>query len=67
MSGDATLFARRDEVEEAWKFVDAIRDAWAEQSDDDLAFYSAGAWGPDRSGRRSSNATAPPGAAIKET
>ena len=25
MSGDATLFARRDEVEEAWKFVDAIR------------------------------------------
>ena len=28
MGGDATLFARRDEVEEAWKFVDAIRAEW---------------------------------------
>ena len=45
MSGDATLFARRDEVEEAWKYVDAIREAW-EKSDEDLAFYSAGSWGP---------------------
>ena len=45
MSGDATLFARRDEVEEAWKFVDAIREAWKTNSDD-LAFYSAGSWGP---------------------
>lgn len=45
MSGDATLFARRDEVEEAWKFVDAIHAAWATRSDD-LAFYSAGSWGP---------------------
>ena len=45
MSGDPTLFARRDEVEEAWKFVDAIRAAWSTRSDD-LAFYSAGTWGP---------------------
>ncbi|HEY5769177.1 MAG TPA: glucose-6-phosphate dehydrogenase [Terrimicrobium sp.] len=45
MSGDATLFARRDEVEEAWKFVDAIRAEWDEHSDD-LALYSAGTWGP---------------------
>jgi len=45
MSGDATLFARRDEVEEAWKFVDAIHAAWATRSDD-LTFYSAGSWGP---------------------
>ncbi len=45
MSGDPTLFARRDEVEEAWRFVDAIRAAWATRSDD-LAFYSAGSWGP---------------------
>jgi len=45
MSGDATLFARRDEVEEAWKFVDAIHTAWTE-SPDDLALYSAGSWGP---------------------
>ncbi len=45
MCGDATLFARRDEVEEAWKFIDAIRDAWATRPEK-LAFYSAGSWGP---------------------
>lgn len=45
MSGDPTLFARRDEVEEAWKFVDSIHDAWQAGSAD-LAFYSAGSWGP---------------------
>jgi hypothetical protein len=28
MSGDATLFARRDEVEEAWDFIDKIEHAW---------------------------------------
>jgi glucose-6-phosphate 1-dehydrogenase len=45
MGGDATLFARRDEVEEAWKFVDAIRAEW-EKDSEDLTFYSAGSWGP---------------------
>jgi glucose-6-phosphate 1-dehydrogenase len=45
MSGDATLFARRDEVEEAWKFVDAIRASW-DSNGDDLALYAAGTWGP---------------------
>ena len=29
MSGDATLFARRDEVEQAWAFIDTIEEAWA--------------------------------------
>src|SRR5882762_7748724 len=29
MSGDATLFARHDEVEEAWAFIDPIEEAWA--------------------------------------
>jgi len=45
MSGDPTLFARRDEVEEAWKFVDAIQAAWRTRSED-LTFYSSGSWGP---------------------
>jgi glucose-6-phosphate 1-dehydrogenase len=45
MSGDATLFARRDEVEEAWKFVDAIRATW-DENPEDLALYAAGTWGP---------------------
>src|SRR6184192_781500 len=47
MSGDATLFARRDEVEEAWAFIDPIEEAWQTQKDKGLCFYSAGSWGPD--------------------
>jgi len=33
MSGDATLFARRDEVEEAWAFIDIIENAWSEKNE----------------------------------
>jgi glucose-6-phosphate 1-dehydrogenase len=48
MSGDATLFARRDEVEEAWAFIDIIENAWAAKKDSPaLFFYPAGSWGPD--------------------
>ncbi|MFT4638243.1 MAG: glucose-6-phosphate 1-dehydrogenase [Verrucomicrobiales bacterium] len=47
MSGDATLFARRDEVEEAWRFIDAIEQAWHESKNPPpMAEYSAGSWGP---------------------
>ena len=46
MSGDATLFARRDEVEHAWEFVDGIRAAWADGDAPRLDFYPAGSWGP---------------------
>jgi len=46
MSGDATLFARRDEVEHAWQFVDGIRAAWHDASAPRLDFYAAGSWGP---------------------
>ena len=47
MSGDATLFARRDEVEEAWAFIDPIENAWAAKKDaPGLFFYPAGSWGP---------------------
>src|SRR5687767_9032920 len=31
ISGDATLFIRRDEVEAAWSIIDPIREAWADQ------------------------------------
>ena len=48
MSGDATLFARRDEVEEAWTFIDIIENAWSQKKDaPPLCFYPAGSWGPD--------------------
>jgi glucose-6-phosphate 1-dehydrogenase len=48
MSGDATLFARRDEVEEAWAFIDIIENAWSTKKNaPDLFLYPAGSWGPE--------------------
>ena len=48
MAGDPTLFARRDEVEQAWQFVDAIEQAWHGSADQQpgLFEYAAGSWGP---------------------
>jgi glucose-6-phosphate 1-dehydrogenase len=48
MSGDATLFARRDEVEEAWAFIDPIEESWvAKENQPGLFEYPAGSWGPE--------------------
>jgi glucose-6-phosphate 1-dehydrogenase len=51
MLGDPTLFAREDEVEEAWRFCTAILDGWrAHPPDpDDCPNYDAGTWGPPSS------------------
>ena len=46
MAGDATLFARRDEVENAWAFVDKIEHAWHGSEPPIMAEYPAGSWGP---------------------
>jgi len=47
IAGDATLFARRDEVEEAWKFIDPIQTIWhAGDGAPPIAEYTAGTWGP---------------------
>jgi glucose-6-phosphate 1-dehydrogenase len=43
--GNAALFMRRDEVEAAWRFIDPIRDAWAQLREPPRP-YAAGAWGP---------------------
>jgi glucose-6-phosphate 1-dehydrogenase len=45
MVGDPTLFIRTDEVEQAWRIVEPVIEAW-EQDDAPLAFYPAGSWGP---------------------
>ena len=45
MRGDATLFARNDEVEAAWRIVDPILEAW--QSDRGrVPQYEPGSAGP---------------------
>jgi glucose-6-phosphate 1-dehydrogenase len=48
MLGDATLFAREDEVEEAWRVCSAILDGWRAHPPgvDELPNYEAGTWGP---------------------
>ncbi len=45
MVGDATLFIRSDEVEQAWRIVDPYLVAWSEPGAG-LHFYPAGTWGP---------------------
>src|SRR3954470_1053756 len=47
MSGDATLFARRDEVEQAWDFIDHVERAWSDTEAPQLYEYAAGSWGPE--------------------
>jgi len=46
MRGDATLFARDDEVEAAWGIVDPILKAWEQNPEIPLAQYPAGSPGP---------------------
>jgi len=46
VSGDATLFIRRDEVETAWSIVDPIREVWGDRPLSGKEFYPAGTWGP---------------------
>ncbi|MCH9827723.1 MAG: glucose-6-phosphate dehydrogenase [Gammaproteobacteria bacterium] len=45
IDNNPTLFVRRDEVEQAWKWVDGVVDAW-KQSGLGVKPYAAGGWGP---------------------
>ena len=46
LSGDASLFARSDEVELSWGIVDPIVEAWQSTGRPDVALYESGLWGP---------------------
>ena len=46
MQGDASLFARSDEIELSWKLVDEIQEEHAHSEKANLAFYEPGSWGP---------------------
>lgn len=46
MRGDASLFARNDEVEAAWALITPILEAWRDLSCPLFPNYAAGAWGP---------------------
>lgn len=43
--GDATLFARWDEVKSSWEFIDSIMTHWANHPET-LSFYPDNTWGP---------------------
>jgi glucose-6-phosphate 1-dehydrogenase len=45
INGNSTLFVRRDEVEEAWRWIDGVADAWRESGLTPKS-YAAGSWGP---------------------
>ncbi|NUO00251.1 MAG: glucose-6-phosphate dehydrogenase [Saprospiraceae bacterium] len=47
MKGDATLFARTEEVIEAWKFLSPVLEAWKNDKTVPLHGYPAGSWGPE--------------------
>jgi len=49
LQGDASLFAREDEVELAWSIIDPIIRAWDSPDAPPLQRYPAGLWGPDSS------------------
>ena len=55
MVGDATLFAREDEVVAAWTLITPILEEWARSGEPEP--YPAGGWGPDCSDRLIGEAT----------
>jgi len=44
--GDASLFIRSDEIEEAWRIVDPIIKGWEKDDGTPLHLYRQGSWGP---------------------
>ena len=55
-----TLFNRGDQVEEAWRIVGPVLDAWTERPARDIRSTKPGSWGPEAADA-SSPATDTPG------
>jgi glucose-6-phosphate 1-dehydrogenase len=49
LTGDASLFARADEVEAAWAVIDPVLKTWAETHEPKIHEYEVGLWGPEAS------------------
>ena len=49
LEGDASLFARADEVEAAWAICDPILEEWERSDKPPLYIYEPGLWGPEES------------------
>lgn len=46
IQGDASLFARGDEIERAWELVDPVLRTWENADGPALVFYEEDTWGP---------------------
>ena len=46
IQGDASLFARADEIELAWSLIDRVQAEWDRSGHETLWFYEPGSWGP---------------------
>jgi glucose-6-phosphate 1-dehydrogenase len=44
--GDASLFARSDEIQWAWRLVDPVIQGWRTPQAPPLVSYPRGSWGP---------------------
>ncbi|WP_339911137.1 glucose-6-phosphate dehydrogenase [Symmachiella dynata] len=49
LNGDASLFARSDEVELSWDIIDPVIEAWKNQAEPNLDIYPPALWGPAES------------------
>ncbi len=45
MRGNPTLFISREEIEQAWSWIDSIQNAW-KATNEEVKGYPAGSWGP---------------------
>jgi len=48
MLGDATQFMRADQLEEAWRVITPVLEAWQSAPPSDFPNYEAGTWGPEQ-------------------
>jgi glucose-6-phosphate 1-dehydrogenase len=46
MLGDASLFTRSDEIDNAWRLVDPVLQGWETPAAPAVALYDRGSWGP---------------------
>ena len=49
LEGDASLFARADEVEASWTICDPILEEWQKSDQPELYIYEPALWGPEES------------------
>ncbi|RPI19155.1 MAG: glucose-6-phosphate dehydrogenase [Ignavibacteriae bacterium] len=47
LSGDQTLYSRKDAVEATWSIITPILNTWKEMGSENLYKYPSGSWGPE--------------------